>query len=293
MQIDLHTHSTRSDGTATPAELVAQAVEHGLDVVALTDHDTADGWSEAAQVAGELGITLVRGMEISTTYDGRSVHLLGYLPDPTYPPLAEELGRIRSGRDGRLPLMVQRLQEMGIDLTEDDVRAAGEEGAVTGRPHVADALVAKGVVVDRDEAFKTLLGPGGAAFVPRYATSLLDAVDLVRAAGGVSVVAHPWGRGRVLTTEVLTMLAERGLTGIEVDHQTHTVEQRALLREIAGELGLVATGSSDYHGTGKVDHDLGCNTTDPAQYARLVVAATRARQESGRPAPEVLETTAS
>ncbi|MGI9155123.1 MAG: PHP domain-containing protein [Marmoricola sp.] len=289
MQIDLHTHSTRSDGTVTPAALVAEAVEKGLDVLALTDHDTAEGWPEAVRAAAELGITLVRGMEISATYDGRSVHLLAYLPDPTYPPLTQELDRIRAGRDGRLPMMVERLQAMGIDITEADVRVAGAEGAVTGRPHVADALVAKGVVADRDEAFATLLGPDGAAYVPRYATSLLDAMDVVRGAGGVSVVAHPWGRGSSLTPEVITMLAGRGLTGIEADHQTHTPEQRARLREIAADLGLVATGSSDFHGTGKVDHELGCNTTDPAQYARLVVAATRARQESGRPAPEVLE----
>jgi predicted metal-dependent phosphoesterase TrpH len=287
--IDLHTHSTRSDGTATPAALVSQAVERGLDVVALTDHDTADGWPEAAEAAAEHGIALVRGMEISARYDGRSVHLLAYLPDPTYAPLAEELDRIRAGRDGRLPMMVERLQALGIDITEADIRGAGHEGAVIGRPHVADALVTKGVVADRTEAFATVLGPGGAAYVSRYATPLLDAVDLVRAAGGVSVIAHPWGRGRTLAEDRLAMLSERGLTGIEVDHQNHTSEQREKLRAIAGELGLVATGASDFHGTGKVDHELGCNTTDPAQYARLVSAATLSRQASGRPAPAVLE----
>jgi len=287
--IDLHTHSTRSDGTATPAELVTEAVARGLDVVGLTDHDTAAGWPEAAEAAARHRITLVRGMEISATYDGRSVHLLAYLPDPTYPPLLEELVRIGAGRDGRLPMMVERLQGMGIDITEEDIRGAGESGAVIGRPHVADALVAKGVVGDRNEAFETMLGPGGAAYVSRYATPLLDGIDLVRAAGGVSVIAHPWGRSRVLTEDALAFLAERGLTGIEVDHQNHTPEQRESLRGIAGELGLVATGSSDFHGTGKVDHELGCNTTDPAQYARLVTAATRSREASGRPAPGVLE----
>ncbi|MEP6815645.1 MAG: PHP domain-containing protein [Marmoricola sp.] len=289
MLIDLHTHSTRSDGTASPAALVAQAVDRGLDVVGLTDHDTADGWPEAVEAANAHHITLVRGMEISARYDGRSVHLLAYLPDPTYPPLVEELARIRAGRDGRLPLMVDRLRDLGIDISEEDIRGAGEDGAVIGRPHVADALVAKGVVAHRNEAFETMLGPGGAAYVSRYATSLLDAMDLVRGSGGVSVIAHPWGRARVLTPEVLAMLTEHGLTGIEVDHQNHTSEQRVRLRSIAGELGLVATGASDFHGTGKVDHELGCNTTDPAQYARLVTAATLARTASGRPAPEVLE----
>ncbi|MDQ6641353.1 MAG: PHP domain-containing protein [Actinomycetota bacterium] len=289
MLIDLHTHSTRSDGTATPADLVGQAAQRGLDVLGLTDHDTADGWPEAVEAASVQGITLVRGMEISTRYDGRSVHLLAYLPDPTYPPLAEELARIRAGRDGRLPMMVDRLRGLGIDISEQDIRAAGEDGAVIGRPHVADALVRKGVVAHRDEAFRTMLGPGGAANVSRYATALLDAMDLVRASGGVSVLAHPWGRGRVLTPQGLATLAERGLTGIEVDHQNHTLEQRELLRGIAGELGLVATGSSDFHGTGKVDHELGCNTTNPAQFARLVAAATLSREASGRPAPQVLE----
>jgi predicted metal-dependent phosphoesterase TrpH len=287
--IDLHTHSTRSDGTATPAALVAQAVEAGLDVVALTDHDTADGWAQAAQAAEALGITLVRGMEISTKYDGRGVHLLAYLPDPTYQPLAEELDRIRAGRDGRLPMMVERLRGLGIDITETDIRGAGAGGAVIGRPHVADALVAKGVVADRTEAFETMLGPRGAAYVSRYATPLLDAIDLVRASGGVSVIAHPWGRSRVVTEDLLGLLAGRGLTGIEVDHQNHTPEQRESLRAIARDLDLVATGSSDFHGTGKVDHELGCNTTDPVQYARLVAAATLSRQASGRPAPLVLE----
>lgn len=289
MLIDLHTHSSRSDGTATPTELVSEAAERGLDVLGLTDHDTADGWAEAAAAAERHGIGLVRGMELSAKYEGRSVHLLAYLPDPTFPPLAEELDRIRAGRDDRLPLMVQRLQEIGVEITEGDIRGAAQDGAVIGRPHVADALVAKGVVADRDEAFETVLGPGGAAYVSRYATPLLDGLELVRAAGGVSVIAHPWGRSRVLTEDVIAMLAQRGLTGLEVDHQNHSPEQRDRLRALAGELGLVATGSSDFHGTGKVDHDLGCNTTDPAQYARLVVAATRSRQESGRPAPEVLE----
>ena len=203
MPIDLHTHSSRSDGTATPTELVAEAVAHGLDVVALTDHDTVEGWQEAAAAAVAHGITLVRGIELSTRYDGRSVHLLAYLPDPSYQPLAAEMARVRGGRESRLPVMMERLRALGIDITEDDVRDGAAEGAVLGRPHVADALVGKGVVGHRNEAFEKMLGPGGPAFVPRYATSLPDAVELVRAAGGVPVVAHPWGRNRVLTAAAL------------------------------------------------------------------------------------------
>ncbi|HEY5419806.1 MAG TPA: PHP domain-containing protein, partial [Marmoricola sp.] len=253
MPIDLHTHSSRSDGTATPTELVAEAAAHGLDVVALTDHDTVDGWQEAATAAVANGVTLVRGIELSTRYDGRSVHLLAYLPDPSYQPLAAEMARVRGGRDSRLPLMMERLRELDIDITEDDVRDGAAEGAVLGRPHVADALVGKGVVGHRNEAFEKMLGPGGPAFVPRYATSLPHAVELVRAAGGVPVVAHPWGRNRVLTAAALADLQQRGLVGIEVDHQDHAPAAREELRRIAGDLGLVATGSSDWHGTGKVD----------------------------------------
>ena len=288
MPIDLHTHSSRSDGTATPTELVAEAAAHGLDVVALTDHDTVDGWQEAATAAVANGVTLVRGIELSTRYDGRSVHLLAYLPDPSYQPLAAEMARVRGGRDSRLPLMMERLRELDIDITEDDVRDGAAEGAVLGRPHVADALVGKGVVGHRNEAFEKMLGPGGPAFVPRYATSLPHAVELVRAAGGVPVVAHPWGRNRVLTAAALADLQQRGLVGIEVDHQDHAPAAREELRRIAGDLGLVATGSSDWHGTGKVDHELGCNTTHPAELERLLSLAAEASQAAGRAVPEVV-----
>ena len=288
MPIDLHTHSSRSDGTATPTELVAAAAARGLDVVALTDHDTVDGWPEAAAAAVAHGITLLRGIELSTRYDGRSVHLLAYLPDPAYQPLADEMARVRGGRESRLPVMMERLRGLGIDITEDDVRAGAADGAVLGRPHVADALVGKGVVGHRNEAFETMLGPGGPAFVPRYATALPDAVALVREAGGVPVVAHPWGRNRVLTPAALADLQRRGLVGIEVDHQDHTPAARDELRRIAADLGLVVTGSSDWHGTGKVDHELGCNTTHPDEYARLLERAAEAASASGRVTPEVV-----
>ncbi len=169
--------------------------------------------------------------------------------------------------------MMERLRALGIDITEDEVRDGAADGAVLGRPHVADALVGKGVVGHRNEAFETLLGPRGPAFVPRYATALPDAVELVRAAGGVPVVAHPWGRNRVLTRAVLADLRARGLAGIEVDHQDHGPEERETLRGIARELDLVATGSSDWHGTGKVDHELGCNTTEAEALERLLAVA--------------------
>ncbi|MCW2758503.1 MAG: error-prone polymerase [Nocardioidaceae bacterium] len=288
MLADLHTHSSRSDGTTTPTELVTAAKAAGLDVVALTDHDTADGWAEAAEAAARVGITLVRGMELSTKYDGHSVHLLAYLPDPTYPPLVAELARINDGRTERMPTMVRNLQLAGHAITAEDVLAVSSEGAVLGRPHVADALVRNGVVASRDEAFATLLGPGGVGYVRRYGAPLQPTIDLVREAGGVAVIAHPRGRGLGLADDAIAELSRHSLTGIEVDHQGHSPQDRAELRALAADLGLVATGSSDYHGAGKVDHELGCNTTAPEQLERLLDAAERSRLASGRPAPAVL-----
>ena len=274
MRIDLHTHSRASDGTDTPAGLVRAAAEAGLDVLAITDHDTADGWAEAQAAADEVGLTLVPGMEISTRLRGRGVHLLAYFPDPGYPPLAAELDRVLRGRSSRVPTMVARLNGLGIDITEEDVRAASAGAAASGRPHVADALVTLGVVPDRTAAFDRYLGWGRPAHVDRYAVPLEDAIALVREAGGLSVVAHPWGRGGLGRPDASTFaeLKELGLTGIEVDHQDHDAAARERLRAIARDLDLVATGSSDYHGEGKQDHDLGVNTTDPGEYERLISA---------------------
>ena len=195
MRIDLHTHSRASDGTDSPAELVRAAAAAGLDVVAITDHDTADGWAEARAEGERVGIEVVPGMEISTQHRGRGVHLLAYFPDPDYAPLAAELGKVLHGRASRVPTMVERLNGLGIDITEDDVRDASLGAAASGRPHVADALVTLGVVPDRTAAFDRYLGWGRPAHVDRYAVALEDAITLVRESGGLSVVAHPWGRG--------------------------------------------------------------------------------------------------
>jgi len=290
VRIDLHTHSRASDGTQTPAELMHAAARAGLDVVALTDHDTAGGWAEAERAAGEAGVTLVRGIEISTRYRGRGVHLLAYLPDPTFPPLVEQLDRILAGRSSRVPAMIERLRTAGVDIEHDDVRRAAQGTAATGRPHVADALVSRGAVVDRSEAFRRYLSPGRPAYVDRYAAPLVEMLRIVAEAGGVSVVAHPWGRhGRELPDEAtFDQLAGLGLAGIEVDHQDHDLAARDRLRAIASNLSLVVTGSSDHHGLGKLDHELGCNTTEPAAYERLLDLAAAASARSGRATPGVV-----
>jgi len=290
VRIDLHTHSRVSDGTESPSELVRAARAAGIDVLALTDHDTAAGWPEAVEAAREHGVALVRGMEISTELDGHGVHLLAYLPDPTYPPLVEELGRILDGRGLRLPRMVARLRELGVAITEADVHAQSGDAAASGRPHVADALVALGVVASRDEAFDRYLSAGRPAYVGRYAAPLEPMIRTVAAAGGVTVIAHPWGRsGRERPDEQdLLPLVEAGLSGLEVDHQDHAPEVRARLRAIARALDLVVTGSSDHHGAGKIGHDLGVNTTAPEEYARLLERAAAAAAASGRRTPEVV-----
>jgi predicted metal-dependent phosphoesterase TrpH len=290
VRIDLHTHSRASDGTDSPGDLVRAAAAAGVDVLAVTDHDTSDGWAEATEAAHETGVTLVPGMEISTRHRGRGVHLLAYLPDPTYPPLAEELQRVLRGRAGRVPAMLERLNALGIDISADDVRRAADGTAASGRPHVADALVTLGVVPDRTTAFDRYLGWGKPAHVDRYAAPLEDTIRAVAGAGGVTVIAHPWGRGGLGRPDAPTLAAlqEVGLAGIEVDHQDHGAEARAELRAIARNLGLVATGSSDYHGDGKVDHELGCNTTAPEELDRLLDAAAAASAASGRSTPGVV-----
>src|SRR5918998_1796602 len=273
MRIDMHTHSSISDGTDTPSKLIDRARQVGLDVIALTDHDTFDGLDEAVSRGEQVGVGVLRGMELSCSRDGQSVHLLAYGANPASPGLAAEMVKVRGGRMGRLAGVLQRLAALGVPVTEEQVLAEVGESPSVGRPHIADAMVKAGHVADRTEAFDRFLADGGPAHVPRYAIPVERGIELVHAAGGAAVIAHPWGRGRehVLPPDVLTRLAaEHGLDGIEVDHQDHDADTRAWLRTLAGELGLLATGSSDYHGTGKLDHELGCNTTDPEVLTALL-----------------------
>lgn len=276
MLIDIHTHSSASDGTELPADLVRSAAAAGLDVVALTDHDTTSGWAAAA-AALPGGLTLVRGAEISCQIDGVSLHLLAYLFDPLHEGLAEELGMAFDDRTPRAKAIVAKLGEAGHPIVWQDVVDLIEPGATVGRPHIADALVAKGVVADRSTAFTELLHNDGPFFVDHYYVEPVRAVELVRAAGGVPVFAHPAAshRGRIVDDSVIGKLAAAGLAGIEVDHRDNPPEERVRLRGIAADLGLLVTGASDYHGTGKPNL-LGENTTDPEVFAALVEQATGA-----------------
>jgi predicted metal-dependent phosphoesterase TrpH len=272
MRIDLHTHSSVSDGSDAPAELVRKAVAVGLDVVALTDHDTFDGLDEAVAEGERLGLHVVRGMELSCSRQGNSVHVLAYGADPASPELAAEMARVRDGRLGRLAGVLRKLAVLGVPVSEAEVMAQVGDSPSVGRPHIADALIKAGHVRDRQEAFDRFLADGGPAHVHRYTIEVDRAIDLMHEAGGLAVIAHPWGRGRerLLPPNVLEALArDHGLDGIEVDHQDHDPDSRRRLRALADRLGLLATGSSDYHGTGKLDHDLGCNTTDPKVFGKM------------------------
>lgn len=273
MRVDLHAHSSASDGTESPAELMRSAAAAGIDVVALTDHDTISGWGEAAQSLPD-GLRLVRGAEISCVYDGISLHLLAYLFDPSHEELLEEMAMALDDRVPRAKAIVAKLAAADYPITWDLVLDQIPEGATVGRPHIADTLVAAGVVPDRTAAFDTLLHDGSQFFVGHYYVDAVRAVRLVREAGGVPVFAHPAAvkRGRTVGDNGIRAMAAAGLAGLEVDHRDNPPESREHLRSLAVELGLLVTGASDYHGSGKPNR-LGENTTDPEVLEALVAQA--------------------
>lgn len=257
-RIDLHTHSTASDGTDSPAELVAVAAAAGVDVLAITDHDTTGGWDEAT-AALPAGMRLVRGAEFScVSPTGRedrpvAIHLLGYLFDPAHEAIVAEQGRLRDERVERLRKITEKMAADGYPVDVETVFALVGDGASAGRPHLARALVAAGVVDSVNEAFAKLLHNGSPYYVPKSDTPVETAIAMVRAAGGVAVFAHALARkrGRVVEPSVIADLATKGLAGVEIDHPDHAPEDRELLRGLAADLDLVVTGSSDYHGTNK------------------------------------------
>lgn len=272
MRIDLHTHSSVSDGTETPAELLATARAAGLDVVALTDHDNTAGWAPAAD-ALPPGLTLVRGAELSCRWYGVdppiSLHMLGYLFDPEHPGLAAALAGVRQSRMTRAKRMVDLLRADGIDVRWDEIVADAAGGSI-GRPHLARALIRLGLVPTVRAAFESEW-LGERYRVPKKDLDVFEALALVRAAGGVTVFAHPRAtkRGRTVPDELIAALAAAGLGGLEADHDDHSPAEREHVRGLARELGLVVTGSSDFHGSNKTVQ-LGACTTAPDQYERLV-----------------------
>ncbi|MGO2533795.1 PHP domain-containing protein [Arthrobacter rhombi] len=275
MLIDLHAHSNVSDGTESPSQLMAAAAAAGLDVVALTDHDQTSGWAEAATAALATGVGLVPGMEISCkTARGVSVHLLSYLHDPTQQALLAEIDKARDARVHRAQKMVELISE-DYPITWDLVGEQSAPGATLGRPHIADALVAAGVVSSRSEAFATVLTSQSRYYVGHYAVDPVSAVELVRAAGGVPVFAHPMAelRGRVVEPEVFDDMIEAGLLGLEIDHRDNSASGRRFLQSLASRHDLIVTGSSDYHGTGKPNR-LGENSTSVEMLGRILEAAT-------------------
>ena len=276
--IDLHTHTTCSDGTDSPRELVNKAIAQGLEVLGISDHDTTSGWDEATQtLRGTLKLAL--GAEISClTNDGISVHMLGMLFDPLHEEMQQVLEETRDGRLPRMRKMIEKMRSEGMDISIEDVVSAMPEGATMGRPHLADALVAKKIVKSRDEAFVELLHNDSRFYVSHAAPTPVEAISLIRRAGGVAVIAHPFAshRGEILKVEDFSELVAAGLNGIEVDHRDQNPDERAMLRVIARELNLVMTGSSDYHGTGKLN-SLAENHTSREQWEKLEAQANARR----------------
>jgi predicted metal-dependent phosphoesterase TrpH len=276
--IDLHTHTTCSDGTDSPRELVNKAIAQGLEVLGISDHDTTSGWDEATQtLRGTLKLAL--GAEISClTNDGISVHMLGMLFDPLHVEMQQVLEETRDGRLPRMRKMIEKMRSEGMDISIEDVVSAMPEGATMGRPHLADALVAKKIVKSRDEAFVELLHNDSRFYVSHAAPTPVEAISLIRRAGGVAVIAHPFAshRGEILKAEDFSELVAAGLNGIEVDHRDQNPDERAMLRVIARELNLVMTGSSDYHGTGKLN-SLAENHTSREQWEKLEAQANARR----------------
>lgn len=270
MVIDLHTHTSYSDGTDTPAQLINKALAAGISIIGLTDHDSISGWQEATY-ALRTGISLVPGAEISCqTPDGISVHILGLLFDSNNSELMSTLEKTRENRHGRMGKIIARINEAGIDITMDDVLEQLSDGATLGRPHLADALVKKGIVASRDEAFTQMLHNNSKYYVSHYSPTPEAAIKLIKAAGGVSVIAHPMAshRGRTISLETFGSIIQAGLDGIEVDHRDHSPEEKSQLIKLANESNLVMTGASDYHGNGKLN-TLGEYTTRPEQWEKL------------------------
>jgi predicted metal-dependent phosphoesterase TrpH len=274
MRIDLHAHSSVSDGTDSPAQLVSNAAAAGLDVIALTDHDTTAGWAEAVAEAQLRGIKLLRGAELSTSAaSGDTTHMLAYLFDPSAPGLTAELQRAPEQRRERIRRIVENLSA-DYDISFESVAARVQPDSMFGKPHIAEELAALGIVPSNLHAYDTLLADGSKYEVDVERMSPATAVRLITEAGGVAVIAHPrdGGRGKGLNLAELAELKEAGLFGLEVFHREHTTSARTELLGIAHSLDLSVTGASDYHGSRKPNR-LGENTTQQDVLDAMLTAA--------------------
>lgn len=273
--IDLHTHSRESDGTNTVTENVALAIERGLAGIAITDHDTTSGYAEAEAASAGTGLRIVPGIEFSAEHDGASLHVLAYWVDATNPALVEELRRLTDTRFRRGELMIEKLCALGYDISFERVRAIAEDDLIA-RPHIAQAMVEAGMVSTEKEAFDRFISDGGIAYVPKHALAPMDALALIRDAGGVCVLAHPamWKGNGSVPDELIAEMAGNGMGGLEVDHPDHDEAHRRHYRELAMSLDLVPTGASDCHGA-RYDYRLGSETTAPELVGELERRARR------------------
>jgi predicted metal-dependent phosphoesterase TrpH len=284
-RIDLHTHSNHSDGSLSPRRLVELARERGLRAIALTDHDTISGVAEAVAAGRELGVEVVPGVEISAQFTPGTMHILGYYISFTQSPLVAALQRLQRARAHRNPKIIDRLLSLGLEITRTEVESLA--GGQVGRPHIAQALVNRGYVANLDEAFDLYLKKGAPAYVEKFRFSPRQSIDIIRSAGGLAALAHPYTIG-VEDPENLTRLLQElqnaGLEGIEVFYPEHSEEMTAHYREIASELGLLCTGGSDFHGDFKDGSSLGGETTGPFGYNHLQAVKDRlAQREHGGP----------
>jgi 3',5'-nucleoside bisphosphate phosphatase len=280
MRADLHVHSNASDGTDPPAEVMRRAAQAGLDAVALTDHDTVAGLAQARD-ALPPSLILVPGMELSCLVHGRSLHMLAYLFNPGDPELAAETRRIRADRVLRARAMVDRLVDLGVPISWDDVTAIAG-AAVVGRPHIARAMAASGAIASPDQAFTPdWIADGGRAYVGRYALDPVRAITLVRSAGGVAVLAHPRADRALLVSDAqIAGLAAAGLAGVEVFHPDQPESEQASLLGLTRDLGLIATGGSDDHGS-LTGHRIGSYIAPPGAYESLISQAKGAQPIRG------------
>lgn len=282
--IDLHAHTNHSDGLDSPTELVLNAKSAGVSVLAITDHDTVSGWDEARAAALRAGIGLISGIEVSTRSElpggrGISVHILAYLPDPNNEPLMSRLAATRESRYSRAIKMVELLAE-DYPISWEEITQHIKAGSTVGRPALADALVRKGVVATRSEAFESILHRRSKYYVSELSLPTPEAIGLISAAGGVAVMAHPLidfpagASVEDLPRDHFDSLIQQGLAGFEVDHRAVPQVARTWLRQLALEHNLIVTGSSDYHGVGGKDNLLGENQTAPEMLERILDQAT-------------------